>query len=158
MGTDATQIPDDPGDACDPSNPLSFNSYHGTHVAGTIGAAGTNNANGVSGGTWNVTIVPVRALGRCGGQLSDINDAIRWSAGVVPARDSFGAEIWNANPADIINLSIGLFETCPASLQDAIDDVTEAGAIVVAAAGNARVDTKILRAGRLQECDHGCRL
>ena len=139
--------PSDPGDACDPSDPLSRDTFHGTHVAGTVGVAATNNSAGVAGGAWNVTIVPVRALGRCGGQLSDINDGIRWAAGVVPARDDLGAEIWNANPADIINLSIGLFERCPASLQEAINDATAAGAIVVAAAGNARIDTQYYAPG-----------
>ncbi|MFC7292257.1 S8 family serine peptidase [Hirschia litorea] len=142
--------PNDPGDACDPNDPLSQDTFHGTHVAGTVGVAGTNNASGVAGGAWNVTIVPVRALGRCGGQLSDINDAIRWAAGVVPARDDLGDEIWNANPADIINLSIGLFERCPASMQEAINDATEAGAVVVAAAGNARIDTKYYAPGGCQ--------
>ena len=139
--------PSDPGDACDPSDPLAEDTFHGTHVAGTVGVAATNNASGVAGGAWNVTIVPVRALGRCGGQLSDINDAIRWAAGVVPARDDLGAEIWNVNRADIINLSIGLFERCPASLQEAINDATAAGSIVVAAAGNARIDTKYYAPG-----------
>ena len=144
---DATADPSDPGDACDPSDPLAEDTFHGTHVAGTVGVAATNNASGVAGGAWNVTIVPVRALGRCGGQLSDINDAIRWAAGVVPARDDLGAEIWNVNRADIINLSIGLFERCPASLQEAINDATAAGSIVVAAAGNARIDTKYYAPG-----------
>ena len=85
--------------------------------------------------------MPVRALGKCGGRLSDINDAIRWAAGLIPAEGADGSEVWNDNPADIINLSIGLFEYCPASLQDAIDSVTERGAVVVSAAGNARIDT-----------------
>ncbi len=142
--------PNDPGDACDPSDPLSQDTFHGTHVAGTVGVASTDNASGVAGGAWNVTIVPVRALGRCGGQLSDINDAIRWAAGVVPARDDLGDEIWNANPADIINLSIGLFERCPASMQEAINDATDAGALVVAAAGNARIDTQYYAPGGCQ--------
>jgi serine protease len=134
--------PNDPGDACDPDDVNSQDTFHGTHVAGTIGAGASNNASGVTGAAWNVTVVPVRALGRCGGRLSDINDAIRWAAGTVPARDTLGQEVWNKNPADIINLSIGLFEPCPASMQAAIDDAVKAGAIVVAAAGNDRVDTK----------------
>lgn len=142
--------PNDPGDKCDPADATIQDTFHGTHVAGTIGLASTDNAAGVAGGAWNVTIVPVRALGRCGGRLSDINDAIRWAAGAVPARDPQGAEVWNRNPADIINLSIGLFEPCPASMQAAIDDAVAAGAIVVAAAGNARVDTKYFAPG-------GCR-
>ncbi len=142
--------PHDPGDRCDPSDPTTSDTFHGTHVAGTIGVAATNNANGIAGGAWDVTIVPVRALGRCGGRLSDINDAIRWAAGKVPARDALGAEIWVEDPADIINLSIGLFEPCPASMQAAIDDAVAAGAIVVTAAGNARIDTKYFAPG-------GCR-
>jgi serine protease len=133
--------PNDPGDLCNPAVPGSADSFHGTHVAGTIGAAASNNGAGVAGGAWNVKIVPVRALGKCGGRLSDINDSIRWAAGLIPAEGEDGSEVWNDNPADIINLSIGLFEYCPASLQDAIDSVTERGAVVVSAAGNARIDT-----------------
>ncbi|HAE93319.1 MAG TPA: peptidase S8/S53 subtilisin kexin sedolisin [Hyphomonas atlantica] len=139
--------PNDPGDLCDPSVPYAADTFHGTHVAGTIGAAATNNASGVAGGAWNVKIVPVRALGKCGGRLSDINDAIRWAGGLIPAEDEEGNEIWNDNPADVINLSIGLFEFCPASLQDAIDSVTERGVIVVSAAGNARVATQYYAPG-----------
>lgn len=142
--------PNDPGDRCDPSDPTSRDTFHGTHVAGTIGLASSNNANGVAGGAWDVTIVPVRALGRCGGRLSDINDAIRWAAGRVPARDGLGNEVWNQNPADIINLSIGLFEPCPASMQSAINDAVAAGSIVVAAAGNARIDTRYFAPGGCQ--------
>lgn len=133
--------PNDPGDLCDPTKPGAADSFHGTHVAGTIGAAATNNGAGVAGGAWDVRIVPVRALGKCGGRLSDINDSIRWAAGLIPAELDDGTEIWNENPADIINLSIGLLGTCPASLQDAIDSVTEEGVIVVSAAGNARMST-----------------
>jgi serine protease len=142
--------PNDPGDKCDPNDATISDSYHGTHVAGTIGVATTNNAAGVAGGAWNVTIVPVRALGRCGGKLSDINDAIRWAAGTIPARDTLNNELWNSKPADIINLSIGLFGPCPASMQAAINDAVAAGAIVVAAAGNARVDTQHFAPGGCQ--------
>ncbi|MEQ1780999.1 MAG: S8 family serine peptidase [Hyphomonadaceae bacterium] len=142
--------PNDPGDKCDPNDATVGDSFHGTHVAGTIGVAATNNKAGVAGGAWNVTIVPVRALGRCGGKLSDINDGIRWAAGTVPARDSAGKEVWNSKPADIINLSIGLFGPCPASMQAAINDAVAAGAIVVSAAGNARVDTQYFAPGGCQ--------
>lgn len=139
--------PTDPGDKCDPNDPTAEDSWHGTHVAGTIGAAATNKGVGVAAGVWDVTIVPVRALGRCGGQLSDINDGIRWAAGLVPARDSAGNEVWNKHPADIINLSIGLFEPCPASMQSAINDAVAHGAVVVAAAGNSRIDAKYFAPG-----------
>ncbi|MFN7055163.1 S8 family peptidase [Hyphomonas sp.] len=133
--------PTDPGDMCDPTRPGAADSFHGTHVAGTIGAAATNNGSGVAGGAWNVRIVPVRALGKCGGRLSDINDAIRWAAGLIPAEHPDGREVWNENPAHIINLSIGLLGACPASLQDAIDSAAAEGVLVVAAAGNARLPT-----------------
>jgi serine protease len=139
--------PNDPGDMCDPSAPYAEDTFHGTHVAGTIGAAATNNGSGVAGGAWQVKIVPVRALGKCGGRLSDINDAIRWAGGLIPAEAADGTEIWNDNPADIVNLSIGLFGACPASLQDAIDSVTARGVIVVSAAGNARVSTQFYAPG-----------
>ena len=140
----------DPGDLCDPTVPYASDTFHGTHVAGTIGAAASNNGSGVAGGAWNVTIVPVRALGKCGGRLSDINDAIRWAGGLIPAEAADGSEVWNEHPADIINLSIGLFGACPASLQDAIDAVTERGVMVVSAAGNARVSTKFYAPGGCQ--------
>jgi hypothetical protein len=46
--------------------------------------------------------MPVRVLGRCGGYDSDIADAITWASGGscrgVPA---------NANPAEVISLSLG---------------------------------------------------
>lgn len=135
--------PNDPGDMCDPTKPGASDSFHGTHVAGTIGAAATNNGAGVAGGAWDVRIVPVRALGKCGGRLSDINDSIRWAAGLIPAELDGGVEVWNEHPADIINLSIGLLGACPASLQDAIDAVTAEGVIVVSAAGNARMSTSL---------------
>jgi serine protease len=131
--------PNDPGDSCEPGVPPTF---HGTHVAGTIGAAVTNNGAGIASGAWNVTLVPVRAMGRCGGALSDINDAIRWAAGLAPARTADGRAVVNANPADIINLSLGLFETCPRSMQEAIDAAVARGVVVVAAAGNARVPVR----------------
>jgi serine protease len=139
--------PNDPGDLCNPNVPFAADSFHGTHVAGTIGAAASNNGAGIAGGAWNVKIVPVRALGKCGGRLSDIISGIRWAGGTIPAMDDLGNEVWNENPADIINLSIGLFEICPASLQDAIDSVVERGAVVVSAAGNARLPTEFYAPG-----------
>ncbi len=105
-------------------------SWHGTHVAGTIGAA-SNNAVGVAGVNWQAKILPVRALGKCGGMTSDIVDAVRWSAGLPVA----GAPA-NANPADVINLSLGGQGDCTPFEQEAFDDVIAAGATVVIAAGN----------------------
>ena len=127
--------PSDPGDwtaanECFSGSPASNSSWHGTHVAGTIGAA-TNNSTGVAGINWNAKILPVRVLGKCGGSTSDIVDAIRWAAGLsvsgVPA---------NANPADVINMSLGGSGTCSTAEQSAINDAVAAGATVVVAAGN----------------------
>jgi serine protease len=105
-------------------------SWHGTHVAGTIGAT-SNNHDGVAGINWNSKILPVRVLGKCGGYLSDVIDGMRWAAGLsvldVPA---------NANPARVLNMSLGGFGSCDAAMQGAIDDVIAAGTTVVAAAGN----------------------
>ncbi len=56
-------------------------SWHGTHMAG-IAAAAANNGVGIAGIGWNVRVQPIRALGRCGGSLSDIGEAIRWAAGL----------------------------------------------------------------------------
>ena len=106
-------------------------SWHGTRTAGILGAL-TNNANGIAGITWGTQILPVRALGKCGGYDSDIQQAMLWAAGVhvnnVPD---------NPNPARILNLSFGSAgETCPLSYLDVIQQVTALGAVVVASAGN----------------------
>ncbi len=118
------QLPPDHGLQPRPS------SWHGTHVAGTIGAA-SNNAVGITGVDWSARILPVRVLGRNGGATSDIIDGIAWAAGLavpgVPA---------NANPARIINVSLGGSGTCSAAYQDVVNRVRAAGAIVVAPAGN----------------------
>ena len=136
--------PTDPGDWAtqaevdDPTTPclrVENSSWHGTHVAGTIGALGNNSA-GVAGVNWVSRILPVRALGKCGGNLSDIVDGIRWAAGITAGLPA------NANPARVLNMSLGSAAPCSAapSIQSAINDVTAIGAVVVVAAGNDNVD------------------
>ena len=74
-----------------------------------VAAAIANNAMGIAGVGWNIRILPVRALGKCGGSLADIAEAIRWSAGVaVPGVPN------NTTPAKVINLSLGGGNTCTA--------------------------------------------
>lgn len=105
-------------------------SWHGTFVAGQI-AANTNSDSDVAGADWNVKVLPVRVLGKCGGLLSDVLDAMLWSAGLdVPGIPR------NPNPADVINLSLGSSTTCSSFEQTVVDRVTNAGTLVVAAAGN----------------------
>ncbi|UOF13708.1 S8 family serine peptidase [Lysobacter capsici] len=110
--------------------PAGDSSWHGTHVAGTI-AAVTNNAKGVAGTAFNAKVVPVRVLGRCGGYDSDISDAIVWASGGtvsgIPA---------NANPAEVINMSLGGGGACPSSYQTAINGAVGRGTTIVVAAGN----------------------
>ena len=108
--------------------------WHGTHTAGTIGAA-SNNAVGVAGVNWNSKILPVRVLGKCGGSLSDIVDGMRWAAGLpVPGAPA------NANPARVLNLSLGGTGACEATYQDAINAIASAGATIVVSAGNSTTD------------------
>jgi len=130
-GRDATAT--DPGDAiaaneCYPGSPAQPNSWHGTHVAGTIGVGKTNNNLGVAGINWNVKVQPVRVLGKCGGTMVDINDAIRWAAGMpVPGVPN------NPTPAKVINMSLGGASPCSASpaTQAAINDAVAKGTTVV---------------------------
>ncbi|MGL6160983.1 S8 family peptidase [Microbulbifer sp.] len=129
----------DPGDwepagACGAGRPARDSSWHGTHVAGTIAAA-TNNGIGVAGVAYKAKVVPIRVLGRCGGYTSDIADGIIWGAGGtvsgVPA---------NANPAQVLNLSLGGPGSCGTTTQNAINTARNLGATVVVAAGNSSAD------------------
>ncbi|MCP4424245.1 MAG: S8 family serine peptidase [Chloroflexi bacterium] len=131
--------PSDPGDwvttnQCGYPHSARNSSWHGTHVAGTIGAA-TNNSVGVAGVNWNAKILAARVLGKCGGATSDIVDAMRWSAGL-----SVSGVPVNANPADVLNLSLGGSGSCSTSEQNAINEIVAAGGTVVVAAGNDNVD------------------
>ena len=105
-------------------------SWHGTHVAGII-AAVTNNGSGVAGVAYGAKVVPVRVLGKCGGYTSDIADGIIWAAG-----GSVSGVPANANPADVLNLSLGGGGACGSTTQSAIDTARSLGASVIVAAGN----------------------
>jgi len=131
--------PADPGDwvtanQCGGTHAAQNSSWHGTHVAGTI-AAVTNNSTGGAGTAFNAKIVPIRVLGTCGGYDSDIADAIIWASGGtvsgVPA---------NANPAEVINLSLGGSGACGATTQSAINTAVANGTTLAIAAGNDNVN------------------
>ena len=104
--------------------------FHGTFIAGQI-AANSNNGEGIAGLVGGAKILPVRALGKCGGIFDDVLAAFQWASGVaiagVPA---------NANPARVINLSLGGLGGCDQTIQDAINGALAQGSVVVVAAGN----------------------
>ncbi|MGQ0532214.1 MAG: S8 family serine peptidase [Caulobacteraceae bacterium] len=135
-GGDGDGIDGDANDAGDRCGATAENSYHGTHVAGTIGASATNDRVGVAGGAWDVTVIPVRVLGRCGGELADIVSGIRWAAGIAPAVTAGNQQIVNRTHADIVNMSLTIQAPCPASMQAAIDAAVARNVVVVVAAGN----------------------
>lgn len=124
----------EPAGGCYTGSPASNSSWHGTHVAGTIAAVSNNNF-GVAGVAYRAKVLPVRVLGRCGGYMSDIADGIIWAAGGsvtgVPA---------NANPAKVLNLSLGGSGSCSITTQNAINAARSLGATVVVAAGNENTD------------------
>lgn len=134
--------PQDEGDwnaagECGAGSRKSDSSWHGTFVTGQI-AAVTNNGAGIAGVAPNVRVQPIRALGRCGGDLSDILDAMEY-ASTSPAN------------AKIVNMSLG---GAPMS-KAARDQVCQAftyyaqrgisrGVTYVAAAGNDGVNANLV--------------
>jgi serine protease len=122
----------DPGDWCLADGVSRPSSWHGTAVAGII-AAHAGNGYGVAGVAPGVRILPVRAIGRCGGYMSDVMDAMRWAAGLAVA----GAPL-NPYPAKVLNLSLGSAPDIPCSTlqQQAVSEIAAANVLVVAAAGN----------------------
>ncbi|MGZ9075130.1 MAG: S8 family serine peptidase [Burkholderiaceae bacterium] len=144
--------PTDPGDAVDANtknvNAMCYenkrvannfatpNTWHGTRTAGII-AAIADNTIGMAGiaSKANIKILPVRALGRCGGSLIDIVDAITWAsggtvAGVTPATAPTPAKVINVGAASAPGTP------CPDSLRTAITAAIGRGAVVVAPTGN----------------------
>jgi serine protease len=105
-------------------------SWHGTQVASII-AATANDGKGITGVAPEAKVLPVRALGPCGGYLSDVTDGIIWAAGGTVA----GVPV-NPTPARVINLSLGATQPCSVTFQNAVDFAYNSGAAVVAAAGN----------------------
>jgi thermitase len=98
---------------------------HATHVAGTIGAVGGNLA-GVAGVNWQVTMIPVKFLGRRGGTTANAVKAVdyltdlktRHGLNIVATNNSWGG---------------GGFSL---ALLNAINRGGDAGILFVAAAGN----------------------
>ncbi|MBM3383471.1 MAG: hypothetical protein FJY29_13695 [Betaproteobacteria bacterium] len=117
-----------PADIPNSINPAKYgdDNGHGTHVAGTIGAVG-NNSMGVAGVCWKAEIVSLRAMNPCGsGATSHILAAVQYAA---------------ANKIKVLNMSVGGSATAAdvnpgSAFYNAINLVTQAGGLVIAAAGN----------------------
>jgi serine protease len=132
--------PSDPGDwvsqadkdgnpvfaGCDVGN----SSWHGTVIGGIV-AAVTDNAQGAAATSWDGRVLPVRVAGKCGADVNDIVDGMRWAAGLPVA----GAPA-NPHPARVVTVSFGGSAACNPAYQSAIDELTAAGVVLVAAAGN----------------------
>lgn len=132
IAADGDGIDSDPSDPGDGRGSLP-SSWHGTHVAGTIGAA-TDNGTGVAGVDWRCKIMPLRALGRGGGTLADVLEAIKFAAGLPNASGTVPAQ-----RADVINLSLASFypgDTASGIEREVYDQARAAGVLLVAAAGN----------------------
>ncbi len=115
---------------CYSGSPASNSIWHGTHVAGTVAAK--RDTYGTVGVAPDATLLNARALGACGtGYVSDMADAVLWLAGEpvagVPAAKK---------RANVINMSLSMYGSCPALLQNAINKAWFKGIPVVVAAGN----------------------
>ncbi len=132
----------DPGDwetagECKLDSAAANSSWHGTQTSSVIGAK-TNNGAGMAGVAPDAMVLPVRVLADCGGWDSDIISAMLWSAGLPTGLGSVPS---NPHPAKVLNLSLGgdpsdTGPACPTSYQNVIQDITNAGVVIVAAAGN----------------------
>lgn len=109
-------------------------SAHGTHVAGIALAEGDNGV-GVAGVAYgpNVKLLPVKIFDDSGSlaTTADLADAILWAAGI-----PVSGLPTNHYPADVINMSVGAGPGRVAVLDEATARAREAGAVLLAAAGN----------------------
>ncbi len=117
-------------------------SWHGTAIAGML-AATVNNGQGGASMNWPGRVLAVRVAAKCGADVADIVDGIRWVAGLsVCLRSDAGGnclEAANELPAPrarVINISFGGDGECSPQYQPAIDAARARGVVVVAAAGN----------------------
>lgn len=110
---------------------------HGTHVAGTIGAVG-NNSIGVVGVNWEVSLMSLKVLGEQSepSAVSTVSLMIRAYSYVKKMR-----ELWISSGGTkganirVLNNSLGGYNRSQAEA-DIIEDLSDAGILFVAAAGN----------------------
>ncbi len=122
-------------------------SWHGTRVAGLIGAD-TDNGVGMAGAGFNVRILPVRALGKCGGYESDViaactgQPASRFGQqyadpGTTACRPrrAEGASQSRIQRRSSTSVSVAPI-ACDSLHRPPCSDITTVGVLIVAAAGN----------------------
>ncbi|MEM6543832.1 MAG: S8 family serine peptidase [Pseudomonadota bacterium] len=125
---DGDGIDPNPEESIGGTDPAAIN-FHGSHVTGTVGARG-NNSIGVTGVAFTSRVMPLRAITASGGTNFDVNQAIRFAAGLENDSGTFPSQ-----PAQIINLSLGGGGFSPVS-QALFNELRARGIVVVAAAGN----------------------
>ncbi|MEZ4607582.1 MAG: S8 family serine peptidase [Deinococcales bacterium] len=105
---------------------------HGTHVAGLIGAVG-NNSQGIAGVLRSgARLLPVKVFYQGRYVTAEaLEKAIRWAAGF-----SVSGTPQNANPAKIINMSLGTDQDSSAIRTAVQDAANQKGVLLIAAAGN----------------------
>ena len=107
---------------------------HGTHVTGLIASEGNLETSNY-GVSPKSSILPVRVLGPCGGNLIDVLEGMLWAAG-----EKVGDIPINNEKVHIVNLSLGGPGECPPSMQEVIDVLISKGIISVVAAGNSSLN------------------
>ena len=139
--------PSDPGDfvtqaeSSDANSPLhgctvGNSSWHGTQTLGLIGAITDNNLGIASVGHGQVKVMPVRALGKCGGFDSDIIAAMYFAANIADPQSTIPT---NPYPANVISMSLGASGACDntqAAYSEAISAIVAKNISIVVAAGN----------------------
>src|SRR2546422_4838188 len=147
-GGTADNTGDGDGYDADPTDPVSYDydftngcitgpsalGNHGLHVIPQCARPG-DTAIGGTGSNWTVRIRPVRVLDVIGsGTYYDVAQGILYAAGL-PADNGAGGTVQPATGARVINLSLGGPSADP-TMGAAVIAATNAGALVVAAAGN----------------------
>lgn len=116
---------------------------HGTHVSGTI-ASDLANDPWVAGINRGAKILPVKVLDDDGvGSFAGIIDGMVWASGLtVPGYTPPGGVPVNANPARVLNLSLGgRVGLCPDAMADITSYLASQDVVIVVSAGNSSQDT-----------------
>ena len=117
------------------ANPESIGG-HGLHVAGTIGAV--LEAESAVGVNWKVKLRPVRVLGVDGSGTSyGVAQGILYAAGLTADNGTLNG-VTAPSRAHVINLSLG--GPADSAIEEAVQQASAAGSLLIAAAGNSATD------------------